>query len=93
MKKKIVDCFQSINCISVSIHGCNCCKTGIAVSKCGYLASMSVKIEDTELAIIMIFCSNASLMFMQAKVRGLNAVKIAKIHAFVHRNLFACMEH
>ena len=34
MKKKILDNFQSINRINVSIHGCNCCKTGIEVSKC-----------------------------------------------------------
>ena len=44
MKKKILDNFQSIN---VSIHGCNCCKTGIEVSKCVLLASMAVKIEHT----------------------------------------------
>ena len=47
MKKKILDYFQSINCTNVSIHGCNCCKTGIEVSKCLYLACMSVKIERT----------------------------------------------
>ena len=47
MKKKILDYFQSINCINVSIHGCNCCKTGIEVSKCVYLASMAVKLEHT----------------------------------------------
>ena len=47
MKKKILDYFQSINCIDVSIHGCNCCKTGIEVSKCVYLASMAVKVEHT----------------------------------------------
>ena len=47
MKNKILDYFQSINCINVSIHGGNCCKTGIAVSKCVYLASMAVKIEHT----------------------------------------------
>ena len=47
MKKKILDYFHSINCINVSIHGCNCCKTGIEVSKCVYLAFMAVKIEHT----------------------------------------------
>ena len=47
IKKKILDYFQSINCINVSIHGCNCCKTGIEVCKCVYLASMAVKIEHT----------------------------------------------
>ena len=48
MKKNILDYVQSINCINVSIHGCNFCKTGIGVSKCVYLASMAVKIEHTE---------------------------------------------
>ena len=33
MKKKILDYFQSINCITVSIHGCNCCKTGVDFTK------------------------------------------------------------
>ena len=47
MKKKILDYFQSISRINVSIHGCNCCKTGIKVSKCVYLASMVVKIKHT----------------------------------------------
>ena len=47
MKKKVLDYFQSINCINVSIHGCNCFKTGIEVSKCVYLVSMAVKIEHT----------------------------------------------
>ena len=47
MQKKILDNFQSINRINVSIYGCNCCKTGIEVSKCVYLASMAVKIERT----------------------------------------------
>ena len=41
----ILDNFQSINRINVSIHGCNCCKTGTDVSKCVYLASMAVRIE------------------------------------------------
>ena len=47
MKNKILSYFQSINYINVSIHGSNCCKTGIAVSKCVYLVSMAVKIEHT----------------------------------------------
>ena len=47
MEKMIFDYFRSINCINVSIHGCNCCDTGIDVSKCVYLASMTVKIERT----------------------------------------------
>ena len=44
-EKTIIAYFRSINCTNVSIHGCNCCKTGIEVSKCVYLASMAVKIE------------------------------------------------
>ena len=47
MKKKILDNFQSINRINVSIHGCNCCKTDIEVYNCVLLASMAVKIEHT----------------------------------------------
>ena len=39
--------FRSINCTNVSIHGCNCCKTGIDLSKCVYSACMAVKIEHT----------------------------------------------
>ena len=39
-EKKILDYFRSINCT-------NCCKTGIEVSKCVYLACMAVKIEHT----------------------------------------------
>ena len=27
-EKKILAYFRSINCTNVSIHGCNCCKTG-----------------------------------------------------------------
>ena len=47
MKKKILDYFRSINCTNVSINGCNCCETGIKVSKCVYLACMAVKLEHT----------------------------------------------
>ena len=46
-KNNILHYFQSISCIHVSIHGCNCCQTGINVSKCVYLASMVVKLEHT----------------------------------------------
>ena len=31
-KKKILDYFRSISCTYVSIHDCNCCKTGIVRS-------------------------------------------------------------
>ena len=37
------------------------------MSKCVYLACMAVKLEHAEVAIIMIFCNSASLMFMPAK--------------------------
>ena len=47
MKKKILDYFQSINCINLSVRCCNCCKAGSDVSKCVYLASMVVKLEHT----------------------------------------------
>ena len=46
-EKKILDYFRSINCTNVSINGCNCCETGIEVSKCVYLACKAVKIEYT----------------------------------------------
>ena len=72
MKSKILDYFHSINCINVSSHGGNCCKTSIAVSKCVYLANMAVKIERTVVAIIMVFCNNAYLMFMPAELWGPN---------------------
>ena len=29
----------------ISINDCNCCRTGIEVSKCVYLACMAVKLE------------------------------------------------
>ena len=46
-KNEILYFFRSISCTNVSIHGCYCCKTGIEVSKCVYLACMAVKIEHT----------------------------------------------
>ena len=46
-EKKILAFFRSINCTNVSILGCNCCKTGIEVSKWVYLACMAVKVEHT----------------------------------------------
>ena len=89
--KMILDNFQSINCINVSIHGCNCCKTGIEVSKCVYLACMAVKIEHTvgghNHDILQQCISDVYVSQVSASTR----VKLAKIYAFVHRNLFACI--
>ena len=93
MKKKILAYFQSIDCINVSIHGCNCCKTGVEVSKCVYLASMAVEIEHTVADHSHNILQQCILMFMPAEVWGLNAVKTAKIYAFVYRNLFAYTEN
>ena len=45
------------------------------------------------MAIIMIFCNSASLMFMPAKHGASTRVKLAKIYALIHRNLFACTEN
>ena len=79
MKKTILDYFQSINCINVSIHGCNCCKTSTDVSKCVHLVSMAVKIEHTVAGhnhdILQQKIINAALMFMQAEVWCLNQSK------------------
>ena len=92
-EKKILDYFRSINCTTVSIHSCNCRKTGIEVSKCLYLACMSVKIEHTVDGHNHDICNSASLMFMLAQVWGLTQSKTCQIYAFVHRNLFACTEN
>ena len=89
MKKKILDYFQSINCINVSIHGCNCCKTGIEVSKYVYLASMAVKIEHTVAGHNHDILQKCIFDVHWASPR----VNIAKIYAFVHRNLFAYTEN
>ena len=93
MKKKILDYFQSINRINVSIHGCNCCKTGIEAYKCVYLASMAVKIEQTVAGHYHDNLQQCILLFMLAEVWDFNAVKIAKIYVFVHGNLFAYTEN
>ena len=71
-KRKILDYFRSINCTTIPIHGCNCCKTGIEVSKWVYLACMAVKIEHTVGGHNHAICNTASLMFMPADVWGLN---------------------
>ena len=85
--------FRSINCTNVSIHGCNCCKTGIEVSKCVYLAYMAVKIEHTigghNHDILQQCISDVYASQVWASAR----VKLAKIYAFIHRNLFACTEN
>ena len=89
----ILSYFRSINCTNVSIHDCNCCKTGIEVSKCVYLAHMAVKIEHTvgghNHDILQQCISDVYASQVWASAR----VKLAKIYAFVHRNLFACTEN
>ena len=88
----ILTYFRSINCTNVSIHGCNCCKTGIEVSKCVYLACMAIKIDHTlgghNHDILQQCISDVHASQVWASTR----VKLAKIYAFVHRNLFACTE-
>ena len=85
--------FRTINCTNVSIHGCNCCKTGIEVSKCVNLACMAVKTEHTvgghNHDILQQCISDVYACQVWASTR----VKLAKIYAFVHRNLFACTEN
>ena len=82
--------FRSINCTSVSIHGCNCCKASIEVSKCAYLACVAIKIKHTvgghNHDILQQCISDVCASQVWASAR----VKLAKIYAFVHRNFFAC---
>ena len=59
--------FRSTNCTDVSIHGCNCCKTGIEVSKRVDLACMAVRIEHTVGGHNPDILHSAPLMFMTAK--------------------------
>ena len=86
---------RSINCTNVSIHGCNCCKTGIEVSKCVYLALMAVKIEHTVGGHNHDILQQCISYVYASQVWASTRVKLAKIHvyAFVHRNLFACTEN
>ena len=87
MKKKILDYFQSINCINVFIHGCNCCKTGIEVSKCVYLASMAVKIEHIVAGHNHDILQQCIFDIHASRSTGPKRGKLAKIYDFVHRNL------
>ena len=60
------------------------------MSKCVYLAWMAVKIEHTVGHDTLQQCISdvyASQVWASARV------KLAKIYAFVHRNLFACTEN
>ena len=93
MKKKILDYFRSINCTTISIRGCNCCKTGIEVSKCLYLACMSVKIEHTVDGHNHDILQQCISDIYALQVWCLNQSKTCQIYAFVYRNLFACMEN
>ena len=85
--------FLSINCTNVSIHGCNCCKTGIEVSKCVYLACMAVKIERTVDGHNHDTLQQCISDVYASQILGLNQSKTCQIYAFVHRNLFACTEN
>ena len=91
--KMILAYFRSINCTNVSIHGCNCCKTGIEVSKCVYLACMAVKIEHTVGGHNHDILQQCISDVYASQVWASTRVKLAKIYAFVHRNLFACTEN
>ena len=92
-EKKILEYFRSINCTNVSIYGCNCSKTGIEVSECVYLACMAVKIEHTVDGPNHDILQQCISDVYASQVWGLNQRKICQIYAFVHRNLFACMEN
>ena len=85
MKKKILDYFQSINCINVFIHGCNCCKTGIEVSKCVYLASMAVKIEHIVAGHNYDILQQCIFDIHASRSTGPKRGKIAKIYDFSFR--------
>ena len=92
-EKKILDYFRSIICTYVSIHGCNCCKTSMEVSKCVYLACMAVKIEHTvdgHNHDILLQCISD---VYASQVWGLSQSKTWQIYAFVHQNVFACTEN
>ena len=89
-EKKILDYFRSINCTNVSIHDCRCCKTGIEVSKCVYLACMAVKIEHTVDGHNHDILQQCISDVYASQVWGLNQSKTCQIYVFVHRNLFAC---
>ena len=92
-EKEILDYFRSINCTNVSIHGCNCCKTGIEVSKCVYLACMAVKIEQTVDGHNHDILQQGISDVYASQVWGLNQSKTCQIYAFVHQNVFACTEY
>ena len=92
-EKNILDYIRSINCTNVSIHGCNCCKTGIEVSKCVYLACMAVKIEHTVAGHNHDILQQCISDVYASQVWGLSQSKTCQIYPFVHRNLFACTEN
>ena len=92
-EKMILAYFRSINCANVSIHSCNCCKTGIEVSKCVFLACMAVKIEHTAGGHNHNILQQCISDVYSSQTWTSTRVKFAKIYAFVHRNLFACTEN
>ena len=75
------------------IRGCNCCQTGIELSKCVYLASMGVKINHTVGGKNQECFQNAYLMVMPVETWGTTKEKIAKNYVFVHRNVMVYTEN
>ena len=68
-------------------------KTGIEVSKCLYLACLSVKIEHTVDGHNHDILQQCISDVYANQVWGLNQSKTCQIYVFVHRNLFACTEN
>ena len=63
------------------------------MSKCVYLASMAVKIEHTVDGHNHDILEDCISDVHASQVWGLNQSKTCQIYAFVHRNLFPCMEN
>ena len=76
MKKKNLDYFGSINCRNVCILAYYCCQTGIDVSRCVYLASMALNLEQTVGGQYYESLQNASPIIMWAEQMSLNHSKI-----------------
>ena len=66
---------------------------GIEVSKCVYLAGMTVKIERTVDGHNHDILQQCISDVYASQVWGLNQTKTRQIYAFVHRNLLACTEN
>ena len=63
------------------------------MSKCVYLASIAVKIEHTVGGHNHDILQQCISDVYVSQVWASTSVKLAKIYAFVHRNLFACTEN